>query len=473
MKRKLILVTLCLCVVLSLSLSGVVAQDPSPNMLNVNKANLGSSFTYQGVLRSSSGLITGVCDLQFDLYDSPAGGTQIANSLAKPNVQVMDGLFMAELDFGNAAFNGDARWLGTAVRCPAGNGIYATLTPRQKFDPAPHTLFANVANGSLGDFTVQNTLWVHGPASLGGPGNSTAATLRAPDLYVQSDSSFGRGDGGRALVHSTDDVLVINYENDFSGGTQIGSNTVIMGSLEVYGYNLRLFGPELVINAGSDRGDGGRALVHGTGDTLILNYGQDFSNGILLDSDTRVAKDLTVEGNTIRLLGNDLYLNAGDTRGDGGRALTHDVGDTLTINYEGDFTGGVRINNLRTGKVVEENLMTSAQQNDLSLLEFSHGDILCWDSVLQQLAKCAQAMSPLVVAVADEQGKPIILGAEPVKVSGYVQPGDLLVTSEHSGYAMAWSAINHDDPPMGTVIAKALEPFDGEYGTVKALIMLR
>lgn len=473
MKHKFILVTLCLCIVLSLSLSSVVAQDPSPNILNVNKANLGSSFTYQGVLRNSIGLITAVCDLQFNLYDSPAGGAQIANGLGKSNVQLIDGLFTAELDFGNAAFNGDARWLGTAVRCPAGNGVYTTLTPRQKLDPSPHTLFANVANGSLSDFTVKNTLWVHGSASLGGPGNLTAATLRSPDLYVQSDSSFGRGDGGRALVHSTDDVLAINYQNDFSGGTQIGSNTVIMGSLDIYGYNLRLLGPELVINAGSDRGDGGRALVHGSGDTLIFNYGHDFSNGILLDSDTRIAKDLTVEGNTIRLLGNDLYLNAGDTRGDGGRALTHDVDDTLIINYEGDFTGGVRINNLRTGKLVEENLMTPAQQNDLSLLEFSHGDVLCWDGTLQQLTKCAQAMSPLVVAIADEQGKPMILGAEPVKVSGHVQPGDLLVTSAHSGYAMAWPGMGHDDPPLGTVIAKALESFDGEYGTVKALIMLR
>ena len=37
-------------------------------------------------------------------------------------------------------------------------------------------------------------------------------------------------------------------------------------------------------------------------------------------------------------------------RGDGGRALVHDGGDTLAINYAGDFSGGTRIDgNLNVG----------------------------------------------------------------------------------------------------------------------------
>jgi hypothetical protein len=42
--------------------------------------------------------------------------------------------------------------------------------------------------------------------------------------------------------------------------------------------------------------------------------------------------------------GFDYTMGAGDgSRGDGGRALVHDLNDSLTINYANDFTGGVKI----------------------------------------------------------------------------------------------------------------------------------
>ncbi len=145
----------------------------------------------------------------------------------------------------------------------------------------------------------------------------------------------------------------------------------------------------------------------------------------------------------------------------------------MTINYGHDFAGGVRINNLRTGKIVEENLMTPAQQADVALLPFAQGDVLCWDSDRQELAHCAIFASPLVVGVADDQGKPIVLGAEPVKVIGAVQPGDLLDASDVAGYATAWSRLKPDSPPTGVVIAKALQRFDGDTGTIKAMIFLQ
>jgi len=57
-----------------------------------------------------------------------------------------------------------------------------------------------------------------------------------------------------------------------------------------------------------------------------------------------------------------------------------------------------------------------------------------------------------VVTVADENGKPIVISAEPVKVVGPVRMGDLLVASDVAGYAMV-----NNQPALGTVIAKALE----------------
>src|SRR5207244_3413240 len=44
------------------------------------------------------------------------------------------------IDFGAAAFNGDARWLEIAVRSPAGGGTFTTLSPRQPLTGAPYAL---------------------------------------------------------------------------------------------------------------------------------------------------------------------------------------------------------------------------------------------------------------------------------------------------------------------------------------------
>lgn len=580
---------------------------------------LGTSFTYQGGLSTAGGPVTGACDFRFGLFDAATGGSQIG-LVIQNGVSVTNGLFIVSLDFGANAFNGLDRFLETSVRCPAGSGSYTTLTPRQRVAPTPYAMVAESASSSRADFTVNGKLWVLESASFGGPGTMGAITLRSPDLWIQADTSFGRGDGGRALTHEINDTLSINHLGDFAGGVAIGSDTRINGSLDVQGaatfgprgsntaaitlrapdlyltadssfgrgdggralahaYNdtldinhhgdftggvvigskaridgnldvqgwaalgntssltavtfrapdlylnadgsfdrgaggraivhdygdvlsinhqgdfdggvkiwgntvvqgskLQLNGFDFIINGGEGRGDGGRAFVHAGNDTLIINLANDFAGGVRIESDTRIegsltaTGDFTAEGHTIRLMGTDFYMNGGADRGDGGRALVHDRQDTLVINYGRDFAGGVKINDLRTGKIIEENLMTPAQQADLSLLPFEEGDVLCWDSDRQELTLCTEFASPLVVGVADEQGKPIVLGAEQIKVIGVVQPGDLLVASQVPGYATAWSQVKPGSPPTGVVVAKALQRFEGDKGMIKAMIFLR
>ncbi len=548
---------------------------------------LGTAFTYQGSLSTAAGPVTGACDLRFGLFDAAGGGSQIG-STTRTGVSVAGGLFVVTLDFGADAFNGHDRFLETAVRCPAGAGVYVTLAPRQQVAPTPYALVAGSASSSRADFTVNGKLWVMESASFGGPSTMGAIALRSPDLYLQADSSFGRGDGGRALSHAYNDTLDINHAGDFAGGVVVGSSLRVDGSLDVQGpatfgapgpltaaitlrapdvylnadssfgrgdggraltheindtlsinhmgdfgggvkingdttiqgYTLRLNGtefrindkralvgsdpgglqinynndfgriqmwgdttlhawrfelqgPELILNAGGTRGNGGRAVTHDNNDTLVLNYGGDFAGGTRVDSATTINGALEVNGGSIYFDGSDFYMRAGSDRGDGGRAMVHDKQDTLTINYGRDFAGGVRINDLRTGKIVEENLMTPAQQEDFSLLPFTQGDVLCWDGDRQELARCAAFASPLVVGVADDQGKPVVLGAEPVRVIGAVRPGDLLVASEVAGCATAWSRLKPGSPPTGVVIAKALQRFDGDTATIKAMIFLQ
>ena len=67
-----------------------------------------------------------------------------------------------------------------------------------------------------------------------------------------------------------------------------------------------------------------------------------------------------------------------------------------------------------------------------------------------------------------------VVGIVPCKVSlenGPIFPGDLLVTSSTRGHAM-----RDVSPPVGTVVGKALEAFDGKggaRGTIKILVTLQ
>lgn len=118
---------------------------------------------------------------------------------------------------------------------------------------------------------------------------------------------------------------------------------------------------------------------------------------------------------------------------------------------------------LNQGAMIEANLQTPAELAAERIARFSEGDVLCWDN--NRLELCVQPGDPLVQAVADENGKPIVIGAEIIKVLGPVQRGDLLVASDVPGYAMAEA-----NPATGAVIAQALADFAGERGVVKAMV---
>jgi hypothetical protein len=116
------------------------------------------------------------------------------------------------------------------------------------------------------------------------------------------------------------------------------------------------------------------------------------------------------------------------------------------------------------GALTEANLQTPEELAAERIDRFEEGDVLCWAG--ERLEKCSTANDLLVQAVADVDGLPIVLGAEAVKVLGTVHYGDLLVASDVPGYAM----VNNDDPRSGSVIAQALEDFDGEQGLIRAMI---
>ena len=101
---------------------------------------------------------------------------------------------------------------------------------------------------------------------------------------------------------------------------------------------------------------------------------------------------------------------------------------------------------------------------------FEEGDVLVWSN--KGLKKADLDACNCVTAVADKNGMPIVLGAEKIKVIGKVATNQFLVSSGVPGYARAWNQTMCGNPPIGTVIAQAMEN-KSETGEGLIMAMIR
>lgn len=107
-----------------------------------------TTFTYQGELKQSGALPTAKFDFRFSLYD--AAGTQVSQAaLVKDDVDVVDGRFTVDLDFGTVFAVNSAPLLLQIEVAPGAGGAFAALTPRQAITPAPFAMRADVADGAV------------------------------------------------------------------------------------------------------------------------------------------------------------------------------------------------------------------------------------------------------------------------------------------------------------------------------------
>ena len=230
---------------------------------------VGTAFTYQGQLRVDGAPVDEVCDFIFTLWSDPTSGDagdQIGPTLAfnrgilsPPPIEVVDGLFTVELNFGAHAFEVDRRWLQVAVRCPSApiTSIvpYTTLAPRSAVTPTPIAMYAmtggvpdalwvaggddihNANTGNVGVGTTDPTASLHVTNSggktavlaetswIGVYGRHSSTTGTFPGVLGETDSLVSNATALRGVVTSTSpgsgSVGVLGY-NKGTGGAGMG-----------------------------------------------------------------------------------------------------------------------------------------------------------------------------------------------------------------------------------------------------------
>jgi hypothetical protein len=125
-------------------------------------APMGTAFTYQGRLIDANNAADGLYDFQFKLYDVNVAGTQKGSAIDVNELDVLDGYFTVELDFGSA-FDGNDRWLEIGIRTGElkDPNVYTILSPRQQVKGTPYALYAK--SGTPGPQGEQGTIGPQGP----------------------------------------------------------------------------------------------------------------------------------------------------------------------------------------------------------------------------------------------------------------------------------------------------------------------
>jgi hypothetical protein len=109
------------------------------NTASAQTLPLSSSFVYQGALLEGGTAVTGLARLTVSLWDSDVNGTELSVMLNEPIVQVVDGIFSVDLDFGSQPFDGDDVWLEIEILEIDSIAVDVTL-PRQRISPTPMAL---------------------------------------------------------------------------------------------------------------------------------------------------------------------------------------------------------------------------------------------------------------------------------------------------------------------------------------------
>ena len=163
------------------------------------------------------------------------------------------------------------------------------------------------------------------------------------------------------------------------------------------------------------------------------------------DGITANANDIEVDSTVVRTSGNQCI--------NGTKHFTGTVIST-TLSATGTIVGGC----VTTGAFMESNAAAVDVHPQGTVLELNTGGCV---------VESTQANSTMVFGVATGDAKePIVMGAEPICMTGEINVGDFITTSDKAGHGMKSTG----PYPFGTVIGQAMESGCGDSFAIKAMI---
>ena len=146
-------------------------------LIGTTAAHAQTEFSYQGRLVDNGAPANGHFDFEFNLFSGVSGGAQIAPASVSEDVQVQDGYFVTQVDFGSV-FDGSEVWLQVKVRPAESSGSFDILSPRQSITRAPQAMIADMA------LTANSVDW----ANVTNVPSDLATDSDVSDLQAQVDA---------------------------------------------------------------------------------------------------------------------------------------------------------------------------------------------------------------------------------------------------------------------------------------------
>ena len=189
-----------------------------------------SAVNYQGELKEGGAAAQGTYEMQFKLFDSVTGGSQVGSTVTNLSVTVANGIFSVSLDFGAPAFStGADRFLEIGVRKPSDPPGFTLLSPRQPMTSSPYSLrtvsAASADSLSAACVTCINDAHINsvsGAKVTGTVANATNATTAANVSGIVPITNGGTGSSTKNFVDLSTNQTAIAGNKTFTGNVAIG-----------------------------------------------------------------------------------------------------------------------------------------------------------------------------------------------------------------------------------------------------------
>lgn len=189
-------------------------------------------FTYQGYLTQAGQPATGSFAMEFAVFDAQSGGGQVGSTITINAVQVTNGVFTVQLDFGGGVFSGPNRYLQVSV-----GGI--SLSPRTLIAAAAYAIrssSAGTADSAGTAVSVTGPLTGADPAARlivtntqAGISNPSPANLPPAAVKGSSTSPTGTTAGLLGISSSQNGVGVVGI----ASGTGLAKEAEAIGVIGI------------------------------------------------------------------------------------------------------------------------------------------------------------------------------------------------------------------------------------------------